>query len=95
LGYFGATFNRLLGGDFRAHLATPLAQLLQRWPGPVAVAGTLQPGWTDYGNPGSGRPTPIPVNMLYIDFIHSAPAIGICGRYRERVSNSYFGRLLV
>jgi len=27
LGYFGATFDRLLGGNFHAYLASPLAAL--------------------------------------------------------------------
>jgi len=36
LGYFWASFDRLLDGNFHAHLAIILAQSLQRWPGPVA-----------------------------------------------------------
>jgi len=78
LGYFGARFDRLLGGNFHVNLATPLAQL-------AITAAMARPNRCNLGGlvtvtTGSGRPThgpwPTPVAMLQIAFIHSVSAIG-------------------
>jgi len=45
LGYFWAGFDRLLGGNFHANLATSLAQSHQQWPPGLQLSGCLlQPG---------------------------------------------------
>jgi len=70
LGYFRARFDKRLGRNFHADLATTLAQSLQRWPSGLQRSG---------GRCNPGRPVtvtsvlvdsrPTPVDTLQIDFI--------------------------
>jgi len=79
LGYLLASFDRLLGMNFHADLATPLDKSLQWWPGQVTVT------WVTV-TPGSSRPThgpwPTPVATLQINLIYLASAIGMDGTER-------------
>jgi len=49
LGYFWASFDRLLGANFHADLAIPLAT---RVAAIEPVAANRRTGWTGCGNPG-------------------------------------------
>jgi len=68
LGYFWASFYRLLGRNLYTDLANPLAHLLH-------CPGLCNPGGPAMVTLGSGRHTPILVAMLQTDFIHCASAI--------------------